>query len=122
MQDQAALREAGEELGPQGDEASEVVCALLAPLHKKKNPNVSNGAPQGSPSSPSRSEQIDGEDAPPALPEQRHQFQTSGLNRPPSLVSHDQQLRRSESFSLDLTRAQHRDQSREAGEPPDSPD
>jgi len=40
MQDQAALREAGEELGPQGDEASEVACTLLAPLHKPKDPDM----------------------------------------------------------------------------------
>ena len=40
MQDKAALREAGEELGPQGDEASEVACALLAPLHKPKDPDM----------------------------------------------------------------------------------
>jgi streptomycin 6-kinase len=40
MQDQAALREAGEKLGPQGDEASEVACALLAPLHKPKDPDM----------------------------------------------------------------------------------
>ena len=40
MQDKAARREAGEELGPQGDEASEVTCALLAPLHKPKDPDM----------------------------------------------------------------------------------
>jgi hypothetical protein len=40
MQDQAGLREAGKELGPQGDEVSEVTCAFLAPLHKSKDPDM----------------------------------------------------------------------------------
>ncbi len=41
MQHKAALRETGEELGPQGDEASEVASALLAPLHEQKDPDMS---------------------------------------------------------------------------------